>query len=71
MFKHIRFDENMFIFEEYYLLGYNADSPLKINWRFEGTYRLDPEDGGDIFLRNVGWLLTDYTALFPRRWYSS
>jgi hypothetical protein len=27
----------------------------------------DPEDGGDMFLRNVGWLLTDYTALYPRR----
>jgi hypothetical protein len=22
-----------------------------------------PEDGGDMFLRNVGWLSTDYTAL--------
>jgi hypothetical protein len=27
----------------------------------------DPEDGGDKFLRNVYWLLTDYTALYPRR----
>jgi hypothetical protein len=25
----------------------------------------DPEDGGDIFLRNVGRLSTDYTALYP------
>jgi hypothetical protein len=24
-----------------------------------------PEDGGDMFLRNVGWLSTDYTALYP------
>jgi hypothetical protein len=24
-----------------------------------------------MFLRNVGWLSTDYTALYPRRWYSS
>jgi hypothetical protein len=23
----------------------------------------DPEDGGDMFLRNVGWVSTDYTAL--------
>jgi hypothetical protein len=23
----------------------------------------DPEDGGDVFLRNVTWLSTDYTAL--------
>jgi hypothetical protein len=27
----------------------------------------DPKDGGDIFLRNVGWLSTDYTALYARR----
>jgi hypothetical protein len=26
-----------------------------------------PEDGVDMFLRNVGWLSTDYTALYPRR----
>jgi hypothetical protein len=24
-----------------------------------------------MFLQNVGWLSTDYTALYPRRWYSS
>jgi hypothetical protein len=28
-----------------------------------------PENGGDMFLRNVGWLLTDYTTLYPRRQY--
>jgi hypothetical protein len=27
----------------------------------------DPEEGGDMFLRNVGWLATDYLALYPRR----
>jgi hypothetical protein len=27
----------------------------------------DPEDGGDMFLRNVGWLSADYTTLYPRR----
>jgi hypothetical protein len=26
-----------------------------------------PEDGGYMFLRNVGWLSTDYTALYPER----
>jgi hypothetical protein len=31
----------------------------------------DPEDGGDMFLRNVGCLSTDYTALYPRRKNSS
>jgi hypothetical protein len=30
----------------------------------------DPEDGGDTFLRNVGCYSTDYTASYPRRWYS-
>jgi hypothetical protein len=28
----------------------------------------DPEDEGDRFLRNVGWLSPDYKALFPRRY---
>jgi hypothetical protein len=28
-------------------------------------------DGGDKFLRNVGRNSTDYTASYPRRWYSS
>jgi hypothetical protein len=31
----------------------------------------DPEDGENMFLRNVGGLSTDYTALYPRRQYSS
>jgi hypothetical protein len=26
-----------------------------------------PEDGGDMSLRNIGLLSTDYTALYPRR----
>jgi hypothetical protein len=30
-----------------------------------------PEDGGDMFLRNIGWHSPDYTALYHRRWYSS
>jgi hypothetical protein len=32
-----------------------------------GNYFFDPEDGGDMFLRNVGWNSTDYTASYPRR----
>jgi hypothetical protein len=31
----------------------------------------DPGDGGNVFLQNIGWLSTDYTALYPNRWYSS
>jgi hypothetical protein len=27
----------------------------------------DPDDGGDMFLRNVGWLSEDYKALYHRR----
>jgi hypothetical protein len=27
----------------------------------------DPKDGYDMFLRNVAWLSTDYTTLYPRR----
>jgi hypothetical protein len=57
-------------------------SPLSVNRRFGGTYRqlsrwflvqliFYPEDGGDMFIRNVGWHSTDYTASYSRRWYSS
>jgi hypothetical protein len=28
---------------------------------------LQPEDGGDMFLRNVAWLSPDYTALYLRK----
>jgi hypothetical protein len=55
-------------------------SQLSFNRRFGGTYSLhllaccfffctyffDPEDGGDMLLRNVGWNSTDYTASYPR-----
>jgi hypothetical protein len=73
-------------------------SPLKVNWRLGGKYRLhlqgrrinearkivkahdllttffrpcfflglflDPNDGSEMFLRNVAWLSTDYTAFY-------
>jgi hypothetical protein len=39
---------------------------LLICW-FLLNYFFYPEDGGDIFLRNVGCNSTDYTALYPRR----
>jgi hypothetical protein len=32
---------------------------------------LCPEDGGDIFLRNIGRLSPGYTALYPKRQNSS
>jgi hypothetical protein len=31
----------------------------------------DPEDGGDMILRNVSWFSTGYAALYPRRQNSS
>jgi hypothetical protein len=37
---------------------------------FVGLF-FDPEDGGAMFLRNVGCYTTDYTTSYPRRWYSS
>jgi hypothetical protein len=40
--------------EKYYLWG-------RHNMSF------DPEDGGAVFLRNVGCYTTDYTASYPRR----
>jgi hypothetical protein len=47
-------------------------SSLKVNWQlclpsdFLLGLFLDPKDGGDMFLRNVCWLWTDYTALYRR-----
>jgi hypothetical protein len=49
-------------YEEHYLLGYNA------TW-FHAVISLGlfyTEDGGDMFLKNVDWLSTDCTALYPR-----
>jgi hypothetical protein len=41
--------------------GMTPWSPLKVIRHFGGTCR--PENGGDMVLLNVGWLLADYTAL--------
>jgi hypothetical protein len=38
-----------------------AVGPKNTAW----TQLLDPEDGGDMFLRNVGWYSTDCTVLYP------
>jgi hypothetical protein len=51
-------------------------SPLKFNQEPASSCFLlglffDPENGWDMFLRNVGWLSTDYTASYPRRYNSS
>jgi hypothetical protein len=36
---------------------------------FRWTYFFHPEDGGDMFLRNVGWNSTGYMTLYLTRWY--
>jgi hypothetical protein len=36
---------------------------------FGSTYFFHPEGGGDMFLQNLGWNSTDYSASYPRRWY--
>jgi hypothetical protein len=36
-------------------------------WQAELGLFFDPEDGGDMFLRNVGCNSTDYTVSYPRR----
>jgi hypothetical protein len=49
------------------LLGCNrkVDSPAYLLVLVEIFF--DPEDGGDMLLRNVGSISTDYTASHPRR----
>jgi hypothetical protein len=71
----------VFSFEECHLLGYDAVQSVELQepaskqvasshlltcW-FLLNYFFDHEDGGDIFLRNVGCNSTDYTASYPRR----
>jgi hypothetical protein len=47
-------------------------SPLSVNRRgFLLNLFFNHEDGGDIFLRMVGWHAIDDTTLYPRRRYSS
>jgi hypothetical protein len=70
--------------EEYHLLGYNAVYTIECQPTCRrdisapsfmqvscSAYFFDPEDGGDMFLRNVGWYGTDYTTLYTRKWYPS
>jgi hypothetical protein len=44
---------------------------LLSHWFLAQLIFLYPEDGGDMFLRNVSPLSMDSMALYPRRWYSS
>jgi hypothetical protein len=49
-------------YEETYLLGSSSYLP-HAGFLFDLFF--DPEDGRDMFLRNVIWLSTDYTATYP------
>jgi hypothetical protein len=40
---------------------------LPASYRFLAWFIFDPEDGGDMLLRNIGWLSTGYTALYLTR----
>jgi hypothetical protein len=40
---------------------------MALHHRFLLGLLFDLEDGGDMFLRNVGSFSTDYTALYPKR----
>jgi hypothetical protein len=42
-----------------------SKSDCDVCWTF-----FDPEDGGDMLLRNVGCYSTDYMASYPSRWHS-
>jgi hypothetical protein len=44
-----------------------ARNQRESRWQAELYSFFDPEDGGDMLLRNVCWISTDYTALYPRR----
>jgi hypothetical protein len=50
-------------------------SLVDIHRHLEETYFLlkifyDPEDGGNMYFRNVSGILPDYMAFHPRKWYS-
>jgi hypothetical protein len=54
---------------------YQRESRCQAEFYFKAGFLLvlflDPEDGGDMFIRNICWLSTDYTAIYSRRQYSS
>jgi hypothetical protein len=49
-------------FEEFYLLACNAVQSVYHPSFLLGLF-FDSENGGDMFLRNVGWLSTDYATI--------
>jgi hypothetical protein len=69
-------------YEEFYLLGDNAMQSVESQTTFRSSRKpsfptafrpitclANPEDGGNVLLRNVGWLSSDYMALYLEdRW---
>jgi hypothetical protein len=47
------------------LMGQTEHCILLLHAGFLFSLIFDPEDGGDMFLRYVGWILPDYEALQP------
>jgi hypothetical protein len=53
------------------LHGVISQKKIHLLARWFAEIFFDSEDGGDTFLRNVGYHSTHYTASYPRRKYSS
>jgi hypothetical protein len=58
--------------KSYFMVSIHFTAQATLATCFQSDYLLslffDHENGGDMFLRNIGWLSTDYTALYPRRY---
>jgi hypothetical protein len=50
-----------------FLLPSNQNSACYLTYFSFGLF-FESEYGGDMYLRNVGWLPTDYTPIYPRRY---
>jgi hypothetical protein len=72
---------NQYVLKSIIFWDMTSCSLLSSNWRFGGTPRhhlqgqrnnlSKNQQISDMFFRNVGCNSTDYTASYPRRWYSS
>jgi hypothetical protein len=71
---NLRFSQR-WLWRLYCPLDVTPCSPIEVHQGFRVIYcpslLFDPENGGNMFLRNVGWLSADYTTLNHRRWNTS